>query len=85
MHRGNRHQHDVILVVSEQIRSFRFQQAYDLERDAFYAHCSAYRIGGRKQILGDGLPDYANLGRRVKVALGEGAAPGKLPIPHSQI
>ena len=73
-------QHDVVLVLPEEIGPFGLEHAEDHERNALDANRRADAIGGFKEVLGHGLAEHANLGRGVDVGGGEELAFVHLPI-----
>ncbi len=79
------HDHNVVLILAEEVVSFHLQDAEDFEGNIANAEGLPDGFAVREKLVHDGLSDDADLADAAHVLLGEHGALGKIPGADKQV
>ena len=80
-----RHQDDIILILTDDVRAFGFQHPDDAKWNIADPHCLADRVERLKQSGDHRVSDHADFGSRPDLATREKSAVANRPITDTQV
>ena len=83
--RRDRHQDNIVQVLSDHVRALLFEHADHLKRNVLDPNRLADGVGRLEQLDDQRVTNHADFGRADDITFGEELAPPELPVPHGEI